>query len=1246
VRASVRLTSLFSGWTSVIGFVRKMDLRSPSPQPSPPGRGRIACLAFVALLFASHSANAAFVYDTPAEFLTSGDFNGDGIADVLVLDKATGNARVGYQNIAGALTWSQPFLTGVESASALTVGRFAQTNADEIAITSAQLNRIHILTLSNSVSAPPPIVVNPPHPNTALLVALDAPYGITTGRSWLDAATHDPGITLLDLLAFSADGLSSFQDQIAADGFLSSASSFRRSASDATLLAAIKRGSNDTFVAYAYTNTAAPVLVRSNLASGTEYVFGRFNNEPNPRLLFYVPGQSNIIVQPLTNNGSGFVFGPATLNTLTSAVQRLYYVDEQTNGLVIVHFGNGIVGLRPPAGGGGQLNVSPGVGLGPSGNVVGVAPLGFGKFALLERNSNSIYSVTAKVFSLSGGNYTLTSSSTLPNVTTAATRGNVWIFQTEPFVNSAATVIGSLNAPVWSSTIFGLPGSLSVRVETDGGVSSGLGNPGTNNFGAPPAGAAYVLPNQYREDISFFGYAPPRAPEPSVITISPPPGSYEGPIQISFIKQNAAHDVNYRLSDADTWQLYSAPFLLTNDATVQFYGSPPSGARGQLQFATYALGNIPVEPEPLVPIPGSGNTNPPPGINTNFLIISANGTVFYSRHSLLAELDAGFQGPSSYFSFADSPFNAAGFNYFYLENFEDNAFNTPGANASPGWIVATTAGGADSVEPGGRSYYSNGQTDLTINFNAAALGGNLPTHAGIVWTDVGNVTSGSFGFGNVRFTARDANGIVITSYEAVSLGNGSPVASQPEDRFFGIVNAGGISSISITMPASGDWEVDHLQYGYLSAGGFNDSIWAINLDGSGETYITHGARPRVTRDGHWMAFLREGGTVTGQGNIWLKDLTTGQETRFFTNTDAIMAFDWNEAQNELVFDNNCALWRKPLNGPATQLPLALTPECFNGAPVVNPANGRLAFHNVNPGGPQGVYVTPPDWSSRTRLTEPGTLRLRWPAWSRDGSRLAMADRTSSAFINTGVNLWTAAADGSNLRQITALTEPAGGFPRGAIWKPDGCGLVGAGSIGGTNGLWIIPLATDGGACNCSLLRLPTSPGDLIDFVGSIVVAPQAVVGVPGLFIRTEPNAVVVYWNTSFEGFVLEYTTNLAPNSTWTQINGPYFLASPYYEYREAKTSLATKKFFRLRYPGIIFLTPTEPELSFRVQSGQAVLTWPADYVGYTLESTTNLAPAAIWTPVSASYGITNGQFEFRQNLIGAKPREFFRLRWP
>ncbi len=1141
------------------------------------------------------SASAGSVYETSTEFLASGDFNGDGQPDVVVLDKLTGNARVGYQNVSGGLDWSQPLPTGADPATALAVGRFAQTNRDAIAVAAAGLNTIHVVTLADPSNAPAPSIINPPHADVSLLVGLDAPYGTLADRSWLSAGAHDPGITLLDLLAFSGDGTAYFQDQVAADGYLGSASSFRRAATDATLLAAIRRGgSNDTFVAFAYTNTAAPVLVRSNLPPGVEYVAGNFNNEPYPRLLFYVPGQSNIIVQPLINTGGDFSFGPATVSLLPWPVRQLYFVDEQTNGLVVAISDFGVVsGLRLSASDD-QLHISAGYAVGPEGNAVtGVSPLGSGKFILFSSASNLLSSVSAQVFTRNaGGDYVQTSSSSLPSVSTPATRGNVWVLTTTPFGLDPVMLLESVSAPDWSSGVSFAPG-FSTQAETDAGPTNGLGNLHTNNLSGPPTGTGYVLPNQYRLDVSFFNYAPMRAEEPSLVQISPPPGPYTGPILIYF-SSFGLDDIYYRQGSAAPWELYAntGPFYLTNTATIEYYGSALSGARSRSQFAAYTLASTVTPIEPPVTLPGS-DTNPPPVIDTNRVILSTRGTVFYSRHSTAAEL-SGLQGPSPYLSFADSPFAVAGyaqlgptpstdlvagpmsgsgFSYFYLEDFEDGVFNTPGATANAGWVVAGPSVNTDSVDAddgsmngsgaGGHSFYSGGaQTNITITFDAAALGGRLPTHAGIVFTDIGLVTAGVVGHGNVLFTARDANGVSLGTSTGVNLGDGAGGAATAEDRFFGVVNPGGISSISLTTPTSQDWEVDHIQYGYLAD--FNDTTWAINLDGSGETFITDGARPRVSPDAQRLAFLRGGGGVTAAGNIWSRNLTTGQETIFYTNEAAIQAFDWYGTN--LVFDDNCLLWSGPAGGLFTQLPPALTPECYDEAPVVNPVDGRLAFHNSNPGAPHGVYVTSPDWSSRTRIAEPTTLRLRWPAWSPDGTKLLMADQSSPLFLNTGVNLWTANADGSNLRQITALTG-ADGFPHGAIWTPDGRGIIGAGAIGGMNGLWVIPLESDGGACHCAPRLLLTSVGSDIDFVGSVLVAlPPLVESRPGLFIRTEPNVVVVYWSTNYDGYTLESTTDLAPPIIWTPLTATVNPADGQFEFSRDLISLKPQEFFRLRRP--------------------------------------------------------------------------------
>lgn len=207
------------------------------------------------------------------------------------------------------------------------------------------------------------------------------------------------------------------------------------------------------------------------------------------------------------------------------------------------------------------------------------------------------------------------------------------------------------------------------------------------------------------------------------------------------------------------------------------------------------------------------------------LVVAA--TLLASGVSLQAHAaTATFIVSSPYASFADSPFAgiAAANPLFFLEDFEDGALNTPGVSATA--TLVTSAGGTtiDSVDGddgaldgngnGGRSLYSNGATSITFTFDANALG-VLPTHVGIVWTDVGEtLLPMPFGKDDVLVRAFDANGNSLGFAGADALGDGSVLGGTAEDVFFGAIFSGGISKLTIvSLGGTGDWEVDHLQYG-------------------------------------------------------------------------------------------------------------------------------------------------------------------------------------------------------------------------------------------------------------------------------------------------------------------------------------------------------------------------------------------------------------------------------------------------
>lgn len=205
------------------------------------------------------------------------------------------------------------------------------------------------------------------------------------------------------------------------------------------------------------------------------------------------------------------------------------------------------------------------------------------------------------------------------------------------------------------------------------------------------------------------------------------------------------------------------------------------------------------------------------GLNRRSMNIFALGTAMF----LTSVLHADLLGPTPYVRLVDSPFAALALPDFQVETFEDGAL-MPGVIASAGNVVGPGVftdsvdeddGSIDGSGTAGNSWYSgNSTTAMRFSFDSASLGG-LPTLAGIVWTDVGDLIGGPVGISDVIFEAFDAMGASLGTIGPVTLGDGSALGQTAEDRFFGVTNVGGISAIELRMPNSVDWEIDHVQFG-------------------------------------------------------------------------------------------------------------------------------------------------------------------------------------------------------------------------------------------------------------------------------------------------------------------------------------------------------------------------------------------------------------------------------------------------
>jgi hypothetical protein len=185
---------------------------------------------------------------------------------------------------------------------------------------------------------------------------------------------------------------------------------------------------------------------------------------------------------------------------------------------------------------------------------------------------------------------------------------------------------------------------------------------------------------------------------------------------------------------------------------------------------------------------------------------------------------AGYIASQPYKSFADSPFAPLSFAAFHLEDFEDGLLNTPGLSANAGTVLTSGSlkdsvdgddGAIDGSGSAGNSYYVSTNA-VTFAFDATALGGRLPTHVGLVWTDVGfSSNAKGDGYGEVVFEAFDPFGVSYGVFGPTLVGDGVFGGQTAEDLFLGAIFLGGISKITVSMRDSQDWEVDHIQYGVV-----------------------------------------------------------------------------------------------------------------------------------------------------------------------------------------------------------------------------------------------------------------------------------------------------------------------------------------------------------------------------------------------------------------------------------------------
>src|ERR1035437_7686914 len=118
-----------------------------------------AVLTVAAMPVLAEQRVAAFIYETPREFFSSGDFDKDGRTDLVVVDKESGKYRLGYQLTPGVFSWVDCRMSGIKGIAGFSIGHVLAADQQALAFTSPDDNQITLVGVASATAPDRPVIV-------------------------------------------------------------------------------------------------------------------------------------------------------------------------------------------------------------------------------------------------------------------------------------------------------------------------------------------------------------------------------------------------------------------------------------------------------------------------------------------------------------------------------------------------------------------------------------------------------------------------------------------------------------------------------------------------------------------------------------------------------------------------------------------------------------------------------------------------------------------------------------------------------------------------------------------------------------------------------------------------------------------------------------------------------------------------------------------------------------------------------
>ena len=535
---------------------------------------RTTLLATCGLLASLVSAAQAFTYESATELFLNADLDGDGRDDIVIVDRATGAYRLGFQTVKDVFTWADARPSGITNVAAVAAGKMLSLTQDALAFASMDANRVNVFGAPSPTASTQPVVVYPKGLDLSVLVSLNAGIAPVTPYDDLVCGTTNGVGTLnhASLFVSSGAGFAFVVENTSFDGWKYGKRVQLKAGGKNYVGATVAAGTNDGFRVYGFDSGAGNLVVGGDgVPSGSRFVTGSFSGGTFFQYVFFAPGGSNLVVLSSKEVFPG-LFGLTTPISypLGVAIDQLYTVNEATAPVLLAILSDGseartysFDGVNPPVL---QKAFHPASGQ----SFTGVVPFGGSGFQLFSGPRNSGRSSQFQQYTSKGSAYAQVASGNLPGINSLGINANVFLFAQEPFVSATPGLIQTLNAADWSSSPTLSGGVIKVNAEHFADATNGLDNPTARSLGTAPATANYALVNQYSPGISVASFQPALGAELTKVSIAPPPGPQAKAVMVSLVTSASSYAPMYSLNGGP-WTLYSTQFWIFKTTSVRYF---------------------------------------------------------------------------------------------------------------------------------------------------------------------------------------------------------------------------------------------------------------------------------------------------------------------------------------------------------------------------------------------------------------------------------------------------------------------------------------------------------------------------------------------------------------------------------------------------------------------------------------------------------------------------------------------------